>query len=262
MAGRLRAAVHGIVLGSGDDAEILRIVALHACNIGHAHARGQKRVFAVGFLTSSPAGITKDVDVGRPKVQARHEVVFPSAHRLYMLDASLGADDHRHLVDGRHIKGGGQANGLRKLRGAVVQHAVQRLAPPVVSRDVEARNGPGLVHQLGGLLFKRHPAHKVGSLLCREAGVQVGRLREILRSGHPRRAAARQPCHYNPQSKAVHRIPHGRAGTLHALYRRKSLLCPPDANPNAAGKGLSSRTQCAVYLIKNRFISIRCLQRQ
>ena len=46
------------------------------------------------------------------------------------------------------------AHGLGKLRGAVHRYAVQRLAPPVVGRHAEPRNGPCLIYQLGGLLLE------------------------------------------------------------------------------------------------------------
>ena len=59
----LGAAVDGVVLGSGDNAEVFRIVALHSGHEGDAHAGSQKRIFAVRFLAASPAGITKDVDI-------------------------------------------------------------------------------------------------------------------------------------------------------------------------------------------------------
>ena len=39
VARRLGAAVHGVVLGRGDDAVVLGIVALHAGDEGNAHAR-------------------------------------------------------------------------------------------------------------------------------------------------------------------------------------------------------------------------------
>ena len=74
MARGLGAAVHGEVLGRGDDAVVLRIVALHAGDEGDAHARGEERIFAVGFLAAAPARIAEDVDVGRPEVEALEDV--------------------------------------------------------------------------------------------------------------------------------------------------------------------------------------------
>jgi len=65
---RLRAVVHGIVLGRRDHAVVLRVFALHAGHKGHTQPRGQKRVLAGGLLSASSTGIAKDVDVGRPEI--------------------------------------------------------------------------------------------------------------------------------------------------------------------------------------------------
>ena len=204
----LRTAVHGKMLGGGDDAIVMRIVALHAGHKGHAHARRQEGIFAVGFLAAAPAGIAEDVDVGRPEVEARQRYVLsPSAHCLHVHDAPLGADDLGHLVNGRRVEGGGQADGLGELGGAVVQHAVQRLAPPVVGRHVEAGNGPRLVHQLRGLLFQRHPPHQVRrALLGGQAGVKI-RWLGVLRPGHTGCRAQRQHRRNPSQFSRIHRNP-------------------------------------------------------
>ncbi len=82
VAGRLGAAVYGVVLGSRNDTIVFWIVALHAGNKRHAHARRQKWIFAVSFLTASPSRITKDVDVRRPEVQPFEDVAMPIAHAL------------------------------------------------------------------------------------------------------------------------------------------------------------------------------------
>ena len=70
VAERLGAAVHGVVLGRGDDAEVAGIVALHAADESDSHAAGEEGIFAVGFLAAAPAGIAKDVDIGRPEGEA------------------------------------------------------------------------------------------------------------------------------------------------------------------------------------------------
>jgi hypothetical protein len=111
VAGRLRAAVHGKVLGRGDDAVVAGIVALHAGDEGYAHAGGEERIFAVGLLAAAPARIAKDVDVGRPEVEAFKDVAVAGAHGLHVLDAAFGADDNGHLVDGGGVEGGARPMG-------------------------------------------------------------------------------------------------------------------------------------------------------
>ena len=44
------------VLGGGDDAHLLELR-----DVGNAHCRGEKRVFAVGFLGAPPANVAGDV---------------------------------------------------------------------------------------------------------------------------------------------------------------------------------------------------------
>src|SRR6266568_1612236 len=52
---RLRAAVHGKMLGRRNHAVIFRIVSLHSRNKRDAHLRSEEWIFAVGFLAASPA---------------------------------------------------------------------------------------------------------------------------------------------------------------------------------------------------------------
>jgi hypothetical protein len=124
------------------------------------------------------------------------------------------ADDHGHLVNGRRVEGGAEADGFGELGGArrrlaviIPHHAVQRLAPPVVGRNAKARNGSRLIDELGGLLRERHLAHQVGrSLLGGQAGVEIRGFGGTLRSSHPRRAASKRRSNY-AQSKVLHRTP-------------------------------------------------------
>jgi hypothetical protein len=55
----LRAAMQGVVFWCGDRLEVLGIVSLQAANERDAEPASQVRIFAVGFLTSSPLRIAK-----------------------------------------------------------------------------------------------------------------------------------------------------------------------------------------------------------
>ena len=67
--------MHRIVLGAGEqltvfaDAEVLAMIshALQAAHYGESHHRGKVGVFAVGFLSASPAWVTEDIDVRCPE---------------------------------------------------------------------------------------------------------------------------------------------------------------------------------------------------
>ena len=162
MAGGFGPAVHGVVLGRGDGAEVVRIVALDAFNKGGAQARGEERVFAVGFLAAAPARIAKDVDVGRPDGQAVVAVVIAMADGVVVFRARFGGDNLADGVDERCIPCGGVADGLRKHGGeAGSGDAVESFVPPVVGGNIEARNGRGAIDKLGDFLFERKPTNEV-----------------------------------------------------------------------------------------------------
>src|SRR6185312_625165 len=167
VAGGFGAAVHRVMLRRGNHTVIFRIVALHACYKGNAHAGSQERIFAVSFLSTSPARIAKNVDVGSPEIQPFKDVAMAIAHALDVLDSSLGADCNCHPVNGVRIEGCSQANGFRELGGPISGYAMQGLAPPVVVRYVQSGNGPGLVDKLSDLLFHGHAMDQIGRPLLR-----------------------------------------------------------------------------------------------
>jgi hypothetical protein len=80
--------VHGEVLACGYGAQVVGIVALYAVDEGNSQSGGQERVFAVGFLAAAPAGIAKDVDVGRPEGESIEDSVVALALRLVVLGAA------------------------------------------------------------------------------------------------------------------------------------------------------------------------------
>ena len=90
---RFRAAVNRIVFWRGNHFEVYRVIALQTFNKRHAHASGEIGVFAVSFLTTAPARITEDVDIGAPKGQAfiLTEVIMPE--RFMVFCSCLGRND-------------------------------------------------------------------------------------------------------------------------------------------------------------------------
>ena len=51
----LRPAVHRKMFWRGNDPEIFRIVSLQSGDERHAHASGEKRILAIGFLARGPS---------------------------------------------------------------------------------------------------------------------------------------------------------------------------------------------------------------
>lgn len=105
-----RATVHGQMLGGGVELAVrlaLRVLrcggafALQALHEGHAHARGEEGILAVGFLAAAPARITEDIDVRRPEGQPLIARVLVLAQELMVLGARLVADRGGDLVHQR-----------------------------------------------------------------------------------------------------------------------------------------------------------------
>ena len=191
----LWSAVYGKVFGRGNCEVVLRVIALQARDIRHAHAPGQERIFPVGLLPAAPSRIAKDVQVGRPEIKASHDACVTLAQVLHVLDATLHPDLRSHGVDAGGIKGRGQAHWLRILRHTFVNHAVQGLAPPLVGGDTEPWHRGRIVLHFGGLFRQRHAMHQVGGALlgsqlrvherhaCRVLRGGSGRCRLLTRSG-------------------------------------------------------------------------------
>src|SRR5438552_4384687 len=119
---------------------MLGIGTLHATDKCHAHAAGQKWIFSIGFLSPSPARVTKNVYVWRPESNTVEDTVVALAHRLIMLGACLARNYFTHLLHDRRIPSRGHSNCLWKHCGVSrVRHSMQCLAPCLVVRDAETR---------------------------------------------------------------------------------------------------------------------------
>ena len=178
VAQRLGTAVHGVVFGARRGEQVVGVVALQAVHERHAEAGGEERVLAVGLLAAAPARIAEDIDVGRPKGEAVEDrALLRRAGVAVELGAALDADDVRDVVVQRRVPHRSQADGLREDgRDTGVGDAVQRLAPPVVFRDAEARHAGGGVAHHAGLLLERHPGGEImDARLLRLGRVEVGR---------------------------------------------------------------------------------------
>src|SRR5215472_3679065 len=141
MAQRLRTAVNGKVLGSGNDLQIFGIVALQASDESNSDPAGEERVFAVSFLPAAPARIAKDVNVRRPKGQAVVSASISVLDGIVVLRASFSRDDISHAVDEIGVPSRGEADGLRENGGVSgARDAVQSFIPPIVGGNTKARD--------------------------------------------------------------------------------------------------------------------------
>ena len=115
----LRPAVYGIVFRCGDDAIVVRIIALHAGYESDGHARAQEGIFAISLLAAAPARVAKDVDVRSPEVESLKDVRVSISFVLCVFDSSFNADGCRHLVNAWCIEGRRKTDGFGELRYAV-----------------------------------------------------------------------------------------------------------------------------------------------
>ncbi len=99
-----------------------------------------------------------------------------------ILGTKLGADGLTDLVHQGFIESCGHADSLRKYCGdSSAGYAVQPFVPPVVLRNLQARNGRSGVAELGNFFFKSHTRDQVvDALLDGELGIQIGRVRQRL----------------------------------------------------------------------------------
>ena len=174
VAGRLGAGVDGVVFGRGDDAEIARVIALHAGDEGDSHAAGEEGIFAVGFLAAAPAGIAKDVDIGRPEGEAEELFMLIVTNGFVVFGAGFNGDGLPHGVDELRIPCSGHADDLGKIGGIASEgDAVQAFIPPVVFGDAEAPDGGGVIAHLLDFFFEGHLGDEgVDALVGGEGGVE------------------------------------------------------------------------------------------
>ena len=152
----LGATVDRQMLGTGSGLHDFAF-ALEATDIGLAQPCGQVRIFAIGFMAATPAGIAENIDIGRPEGQALINVtvfflckgiVLCAAFRCGYITQPL----QQHIVEhSSHADGLGEA-GCRTGTG----NTMQRLIPPVVGGDAQTGNGRGIIAQLADFFFNGH----------------------------------------------------------------------------------------------------------
>ena len=161
--------VQRIVLDGGDRLQIgiVLAVALQAFDKAGTDRGGQIRVFAVGFLRTTPAGITGHVDGGRPVGQsfAHFQIV---GTRFVRHD--LGHFLHQITVPClRNAVRSGERCCVARTR-----HAVQSLAPIAIGFNTQPRDRSGAVAQLRRFFLQGHAGYQIRCPLGK--GVFAGRI--------------------------------------------------------------------------------------
>ena len=167
----LRAAMHGEVLGAGEELfvagvsrvfwvfRVIRVFgffrvirgfrtgkplaairhALQPPHHGEAHPGCQVGVFAVGLLSASPAWVAEDVDVGCPEGEALVALDVAGAFGLTGLYAGLVADGSEDAVEKGIVKRSRHAHCDGEYGGeAVAADPVESLVPPLELGNAQA----------------------------------------------------------------------------------------------------------------------------
>ena len=158
---RLRAAVHGKMLGACRGFEVGGVIPLQAFDVGCAEKPRQKRILPIGFLPAPPAWVAVNIEIGGPHRQPLIDAVIASALAFIEFSARLRGNRFRNPENQRFAEGGRHADRLGENSGHTCpRDPVQALVPPIIGQDVEARNAFGSMHELGDQLDRVHLTRK------------------------------------------------------------------------------------------------------
>ena len=150
--------MYGVVFGAGPELAVFGVFgSLESLDDLCSHDAGQVWVFAIRLLSSSPAWVAEDIDIGCPDGEAVELLVFASIeHALIVLGAELGAGGVEDAVEEVGIEGCCHAHGLGEDGDvAHIGSAVEGFAPPEELLDAHARYGRALVEHEHGFLVER-----------------------------------------------------------------------------------------------------------
>src|ERR1700683_2208559 len=169
-------AVDGEVFWRCDCLEVIGIGALQAADEGGSDLSSEEWVFTVGLLTAAPSRVAIDIDIGRPEGEAVEDGMIALALRLVIFGTRFGGNGIGHLMDEAGVPRGRQSDGLRKNRCiAGARDSMQTFVPPVIRRDMQARDGGRVVLHLRDFFLERHASDEVVyALSYGESRVQVG----------------------------------------------------------------------------------------
>ena len=106
----LRAAVYGKVLGTSQELVVPTPSPLKAADYAESHLTVHEGIFAVAFLATSPAGVAKDVDGGRPERQTAVLTDFTLLPGNGVLGTGLVADGSEDTLNEVVVERAGHAD--------------------------------------------------------------------------------------------------------------------------------------------------------
>ena len=149
--------------------------ALQSFDEADAEPGGQIGILSVGFMSPSPARVTKNVDVRAPDGQAFIDIPVSVAALSVVFCPRLIRNNVSDFLLKVLIKHGSQADGLRKNRGGTgTGNTVKHFIPPVIGRNSKPRDRGCVIFQLRGFLLKRHAAYQLFGFGCCFGSVSHG----------------------------------------------------------------------------------------
>jgi hypothetical protein len=117
MAVPFRAAMYGVMFGTGVSFIVLEVVTLQAFDGSQPDALCEEGVFTVGFHGASPSRISQDVDIGCPESQTIVRRAIIVAQGKVIFGASFIADEGEGKKDSLLVESSVKGNSLRKNGG-------------------------------------------------------------------------------------------------------------------------------------------------
>src|SRR5688572_11750067 len=109
MYGKVFNRCYGFIVGG-----VIPLKTFHKLN---SQPAGEVRVFSVSFLSAAPAGVTKNIDVGRPQGKSLIDESLVTLCKIFMLRARFIGDSRGHRIEQRLIPCCSKPDGLRKNGG-------------------------------------------------------------------------------------------------------------------------------------------------
>jgi len=146
---------------------------LHATNVLHGIVSTEERIFSRSFLSPSPARISKDIDI-RLSMKSipegtRHDYspeIQSSNGFIHEESSSFRGNSLSNVTDQSHVEGRSESDGHGEGRGtppvcsALGEDSVERLCPPLISRNGKSRDRRSLVQSLQHLLLQSQLRHQ------------------------------------------------------------------------------------------------------
>ena len=135
------------------------MISLDSADKSYSNPRHQVRIFTIGFIIASPAGITKHVNIWTPNGRI-HLAKVPVG--LYFVgNSSCYLMDQIRIPCASHPNGLGKGGCPRQNSPGRFRNSMQGFIVILEMRDIQAFNCWHDAIQLSNFFFQRHPRNKI-----------------------------------------------------------------------------------------------------